>query len=937
MSRIVVKNLPKDINAKKLEEVFSANGEITDLQLKYNKQGIFRQFAFIGYKTEEEATNAKKIFHNTFFHTSKIQVEICSNLGDANKPKSWKESLEFKKSKEKEQTKDVNVKSLKKNDFVPDELKNDPQFKEYLGVNQDRKSKPVWGEDVDLSSSDSESSQEDSEEEDNTDYFFQLKNDPQFKEYLGVNQDRKSKPVWGEDVDLSSSDSESSQEDSEEEDNSDHSNADKKQSQEEQQSISEERKEDQKDYLKSTTGKQKKYKELFTVKLTNLPYQCKKAQIKKFFNSLKIASLRLPPKRKVIFNFHIIILQKKYKELFTVKLTNLPYQCKKAQIKKFFNSLKIASLRLPPKRKGFAFVGFKTEKDMKQALIKNKGFLDGRCIQVLKYIQKCESDGKPKQSEKYPDKELNEELLAETGRIYIRNLCYTVTEADIEQLFVKYGPIAELHVPIDFNTRKSKGFAFVTFMFAEHAVKAFSELDGTIFQGRLLHLIPARAKKEFESNENDTNFKKRKEAERKKESGSSHNWNILFLGMNAVADAIAEKYKIEKSQLLSGDSKNKKSVAVQMALAETEIVEKTRTFLVENGVQLDAFSQPTAQRSKTVIVVKHLPAKTTAAELHELFSSHGSIKRVLLPPTGGMVALVEFENPSEAKTAFTKLAYRKFHYLPLFLEWAPINSLKDPPLIKKEDVEKKESADSTEDSTDIPLSEGTTIYVKNINFSTTQENLEKHFKQCGPIYSATISTKKDPKTGKLFSMGFGFVQFLKKESAVFALQNLQQSILDGHPLELKFANRSITSTQAVKRKKYEVKEQTSSKILVRNVPFQASVGEVRALFKEFGTLKIVRLPKKLGKANEHRGFGFVEYQHAEDAKRAFDALCHSTHLFNRRLVLEWANPDTDNVSELREKTANQYFESEPMKKVKKGRLKEDVVMAAARNESLDSE
>ncbi|XP_071036975.1 probable RNA-binding protein 19 [Parasteatoda tepidariorum] len=901
MSRIVVKNLPKDINAKKLEEVFSANGEITDLQLKYNKQGIFRQFAFIGYKTEEEATNAKKIFHNTFFHTSKIQVEICSNLGDANKPKSWKESLEFKKSKEKEQTKDVNVKSLKKNDFVPDELKNDPQFKEYLGVNQDRKSKPVWGEDVDLSSSDSESSQEDSEEEDNTAQklslecrqkislisfleCWQLKNDPQFKEYLGVNQDRKSKPVWGEDVDLSSSDSESSQEDSEEEDNSDHSNADKKQSQEEQQSISEERKEDQKDYLKSTTGK-----------------------------------------------------QKKYKELFTVKLTNLPYQCKKAQIKKFFNSLKIASLRLPPKRKGFAFVGFKTEKDMKQALIKNKGFLDGRCIQVLKYIQKCESDGKPKQSEKYPDKELNEELLAETGRIYIRNLCYTVTEADIEQLFVKYGPIAELHVPIDFNTRKSKGFAFVTFMFAEHAVKAFSELDGTIFQGRLLHLIPARAKKEFESNENDTNFKKRKEAERKKESGSSHNWNILFLGMNAVADAIAEKYKIEKSQLLSGDSKNKKSVAVQMALAETEIVEKTRTFLVENGVQLDAFSQPTAQRSKTVIVVKHLPAKTTAAELHELFSSHGSIKRVLLPPTGGMVALVEFENPSEAKTAFTKLAYRKFHYLPLFLEWAPINSLKDPPLIKKEDVEKKESADSTEDSTDIPLSEGTTIYVKNINFSTTQENLEKHFKQCGPIYSATISTKKDPKTGKLFSMGFGFVQFLKKESAVFALQNLQQSILDGHPLELKFANRSITSTQAVKRKKYEVKEQTSSKILVRNVPFQASVGEVRALFKEFGTLKIVRLPKKLGKANEHRGFGFVEYQHAEDAKRAFDALCHSTHLFNRRLVLEWANPDTDNVSELREKTANQYFESEPMKKVKKGRLKEDVVMAAARNESLDSE
>ena len=33
----------------------------------------------------------------------------------------------------------------------------------------------------------------------------------------------------------------------------------------------------------------------------------------------------------------------------------------------------------------------------------------------------------------------NEETIAESGRIFVRNLAYTVTEEDIEQLFSKFG------------------------------------------------------------------------------------------------------------------------------------------------------------------------------------------------------------------------------------------------------------------------------------------------------------------------------------------------------------------------------------------------------------------------------------------------------------------------------------------------------------------
>lgn len=56
------------------------------------------------------------------------------------------------------------------------------------------------------------------------------------------------------------------------------------------------------------------------------------------------------------------------------------------------------------------------------------------------------------------------------------------------------GPVTEVIVPLDKLTRKIKGYGVVTFLIPEHAVKAFTELDGMIFHGRMLHLLPGKAK-----------------------------------------------------------------------------------------------------------------------------------------------------------------------------------------------------------------------------------------------------------------------------------------------------------------------------------------------------------------------------------------------------------------------------------------------------------
>lgn len=61
------------------------------------------------------------------------------------------------------------------------------------------------------------------------------------------------------------------------------------------------------------------------------------------------------------------------------------------------------------------------------------------------------------------------------------------------------GLLTEVNIPIDPVSRQMKGFGTVTFLMPEHAVKAYAELDGSILHGRMLHLLPGKAKDTVDS------------------------------------------------------------------------------------------------------------------------------------------------------------------------------------------------------------------------------------------------------------------------------------------------------------------------------------------------------------------------------------------------------------------------------------------------------
>ena len=616
-------------------------------------------------------------------------------------------------------------------------------------------------------------------------------------------------------------------------------------------------------------------------------------------------------------------------------MLGLPFSVRPEDIHEFFHPLDVLDIRWTKDKKGRpsgrAYVDFASERDLVEALRHDGDYIKERYIELFRDEGpsseiKTQKDSKPEPQLKPWEVKLlqqegcEKEDVSDSGRLFIRNLAYTCTEDDLTSLFGKFGPLVEVNLPLDTESNKVIGYAFVTFMFPEHAVKVYQECDGTIYQGRLLHILPAKPKDTGEGSGGTTegeSFKKRKEKQLKAQASSRHTWNALFLGQNAVADSMADRYGTRKGHILTAEGSQ--SVAVRMALGETQVVSEVKEFLEEQGVNLDVFGKPDTARSKTVILVKNLPFGTTDKDLMVLFSPFGSFVRVVLPP-GGVSALVEFTEAKHAKTAFTKLAYSKFKHLPLYLEWAPVGALgsrKRGNENRELFGERKEDAeDEKEEKMEVETehaSENATLFVKNLSFATSEDTLREHFAAVGPVQSVSIARKRNMKDpSKPLSMGFGFVSFESAELAKDSIRRLQGSELEGHRLELKMSHRdSAPATQERGKKSAKSSKQTGAKILVRNLPFEATKREVEELFKTFGEIKMLRLPKKTGGSRgAHRGFAFVEYATKEDARRAFDALCLSTHLYGRRLVLEWAEDD-ESVEALRKRTAEHFHGDKP--------------------------
>jgi len=81
--------------------------------------------------------------------------------------------------------------------------------------------------------------------------------------------------------------------------------------------------------------------------------------------------------------------------------------------------------------------------------------------------------------------------------IFVGNLSFDATEADLKELFSGFGKVASVKIVMrkEKNISRSRGFGFVDMPDEEQALAAIASLESKEFMGRILNISPARSKK----------------------------------------------------------------------------------------------------------------------------------------------------------------------------------------------------------------------------------------------------------------------------------------------------------------------------------------------------------------------------------------------------------------------------------------------------------
>lgn len=79
-------------------------------------------------------------------------------------------------------------------------------------------------------------------------------------------------------------------------------------------------------------------------------------------------------------------------------------------------------------------------------------------------------------------------------RLFVGNLPYETNEADLRQHFAAVGPLSHVFMPVDRETGRPRGFAFVEYADKAMADAAVARLNNQPFKGRTLSVSEARAR-----------------------------------------------------------------------------------------------------------------------------------------------------------------------------------------------------------------------------------------------------------------------------------------------------------------------------------------------------------------------------------------------------------------------------------------------------------
>jgi RNA recognition motif-containing protein len=550
-SRLCVKNIPKHLTLERLREHFAERGEVTDAKIMKTGDGKSRQMAFVGYKTEEDATKALEYFNNTFVDTSKISVEYARAVKSTTLPRPWSRHSEGSSA------------HARSNAPAPDpDAPEPPDPDRFVGVRELKKMKNAKKHAAER------------------ELEAMLAADPKLAEFMELMAPRSKQKIWdNQDVTAFGAAGDG--------DGDLHAQL-----------------RDEKPAFEDDGSDDDAYDQ-------DLDDDTGKAGAAK---GVKRQPARTARKRRgggADDGSESDSFDVSDESDVSSESDESESDTDDEGVDALAADDGVSDMEYLKKRAG-AFSESESDEDEDAS--------DGASEEEEEEEEEAEEEAddgdvekkaasKKAASEQNLSKEArvvtaeDMEAIAETGRVFARNLPFTATEEEVAAYFSRFGPLTAVHVIVDKTTRRSKGLAYVTYALPENGVAAMEALDGTIFQGRLIHLIPAKRPpvaadtlggvgrlegadgagetSPRDETERSAGFKADRDARLKADAGTNRAaWNSLFMRQDTVAAAVAAKYGVSKADLLeSGDA----DVAVRLALGEAQIIADTKAQLEARG------------------------------------------------------------------------------------------------------------------------------------------------------------------------------------------------------------------------------------------------------------------------------------------------------------------------------------------------------------------
>ncbi|KAJ9175295.1 hypothetical protein P3X46_013864 [Hevea brasiliensis] len=240
----------------------------------------------------------------------------------------------------------------------------------------------------------------------------------------------------------------------------------------------------------------------------------------------------------------------------------------------------------------------------------------------------------------------------------------------------------------------------------------------------------------------------------------------------------------------------------------------------------------------TSLYVGDLEANVNETHLYDLFNQVGQVVSVrvcrdLTTHRSLGYGYVNYSNPQDAARALDMLNFTPLNGSPIRIMY----SHRDPSVRK---------------------SGAGNIFIKNLDKAIDHKGLHDTFSAFGNILSCKVATDFSGQ-----SKGYGFVQFDNEESAQKAIEKLNGMLLNDKQVYVGPFLRKQERENANDKTRF-------NNVFVKNLSEAITEDELKKIFGEFGTItSAVLMRDGDGKT---KCFGFVNFENADDAARAVEAL-----------------------------------------------------------------